>query len=105
MSLYGIMRLLGHRNISMTMRYAALTQNTVARDYHAALTKIESKYALPQSSKTKADPDRQLRDVIAWIRKHLQATAASKRTSDAIIKRIHRIRKDISNIIEKTRDL
>lgn len=33
MSLISIMKLLGHRSIHMTMRYAAVTQDTVVREY------------------------------------------------------------------------
>jgi site-specific recombinase XerD len=99
MSLVGIMRLLGHHCIQMTMRYAALTQETVTRDYHTALAKIESKYVLSPQSNQEPEPDRMLLDTIAWLRKNHCPNPSSKRTSDAIIKRIHRIRQDISHII------
>jgi len=98
MTLYGIMRLLGHRSIHMTMRYAALSQDTVARDYQAAMTKVETRYDIASSPSTDTDPDRLLRDVIAWLRKHHAANPETKRATDAIIKRIHRIRQDIPSV-------
>ncbi|RPI98126.1 MAG: hypothetical protein EHM32_00145, partial [Spirochaetales bacterium] len=58
----GIMRLLGHNCIQMTMRYAALTQITVARDYHAALAKIESRYQPSLQTVKEPDPERMLLD-------------------------------------------
>jgi len=105
MSLVGIMRLLGHHCIQMTMRYAALTQETVTRDYHTALAKVESRYLLPQLSDSKPDPDRMLLDTIAWLRKNHCSAPSAKHTSDSIIKRIHRIRYDISKIIALTEPL
>ena len=44
MSLVGVMRLLGHRDYRMTLRYAAITQETVTREYVKALAKIEHRY-------------------------------------------------------------
>ena len=40
MSLVSIMKLLGHRSFRMTLIYAAITQETVVKDYHIALKKI-----------------------------------------------------------------
>jgi site-specific recombinase XerD len=102
MDLVGIMRLLGHRDIQMTMRYAALTQITVTRDYHAAFAKIEARYQLPSQPNQSPDPDRMLLDTIAWLRKNRSANPPFQRTADAIIKRIHRIRTDISDFIAHT---
>ena len=100
MNLVAIMRLLGHNSIQMTLRYAALTQDTVTKDYHNALTKIEPKYELQLQSNLETNPDRLLLDTIAWLRKNHCSNPSSIRTSYRIIKRIHRIRQDISNIID-----
>jgi site-specific recombinase XerD len=97
-----IMRLLGHNCIQMTMRYAALTQITVARDYHAALAKIELRYQPSLQTVGEPDPERMLLDTIAWLRKNHDSNPKSRRASDAIIKRIHRIRQDISTIIARS---
>ena len=47
MSLVGVMRLLGHRDIRMTLRYAAVTPEIVAEEYQSALEKLATKYRLP----------------------------------------------------------
>jgi site-specific recombinase XerD len=44
-NLFAVMRLLGHRNIHMTLRYTAITQENLLKDYHAAIKKLD--YATP----------------------------------------------------------
>jgi site-specific recombinase XerD len=47
MSLVGVMRFLGHQDIRMTLRYAAVTPEIVAEEYQNALDKLATKYRLP----------------------------------------------------------
>jgi len=49
MSLVGVMKLLGHHSLRMTLRYAEITQETVVKEYYEALTQIEQTYQLKQS--------------------------------------------------------
>ena len=94
MSLLGIMKLLGHRRIGMTMRYAAITQRTVVKDYFAALAKTSSRYPSPvTSSLDEPDPDRMLRDVISCVRNR-----AGGATAHRLISRIHKLRHDIAHL-------
>ena len=44
MSLTSIKELLGHRDIRMTLNYAAVTQENLRTEYYAALNKIQDKY-------------------------------------------------------------
>jgi site-specific recombinase XerD len=100
MSFVGIMKLLGHHSFKMTMRYAAITQETVVRDYYAALKKSEEIYApavRPQTAR-QPDPKQMLTDTISWLRKNHSATPKQKSRADAIIKRIYKIRDDINAI-------
>jgi hypothetical protein len=48
MSLVGVMRLLGHQDIRMTLRYAAATPEIIAGEYQNALDKLATKYRLPR---------------------------------------------------------
>ena len=97
MSLVSIMKLLGHRSLSMTMRYAAITQKTVVKDYHAALAKIGARYDLPASpgSVDEPDPDRMLQDIISYLRNH----AAGSSRANKLIARLHNLRRDISALM------
>jgi len=47
-SLFTIMKLLGHRDYHMTLRYAAVTQESVLKDYFAAIKTID--YATPKNT-------------------------------------------------------
>jgi site-specific recombinase XerD len=100
MSFVGLMKLLGHHSFKMTMRYAAITQETVVRDYYVALKKSEEIYAPVVQSKTQGQPDpkQMLADTINWLRKNHTATPKQKRHADAIIKRIYKIRDEINAI-------
>jgi site-specific recombinase XerD len=96
MSLIGIMKLLGHRSLRMTMRYAAITQNTVVKDFYAAMAKISPQYELSETSSAidEPDPDRMLRDVISYLRNH----AADDSRANRLISRIHKLRHDLASI-------
>ena len=45
MSLVGVMKLLGHRNIKMTLRYVEVTNEDLGRDYLQAMEKARHRYA------------------------------------------------------------
>ena len=94
MSLVSIMKLLGHRNYQMTLRYAAITQETVGREYGAALAQLEQRYLIPSmlSRPEVREPSDALSDVILWVQK--------RRTNDrvkghALVKRLKRIRDEL----------
>jgi hypothetical protein len=51
-SLPAVMHLLGHKTITMTMRYILVTQNDLQREYHNACQNITTLYAVPKSLST-----------------------------------------------------
>lgn len=96
MSLVGLMKLLGHRDHRMTLRYAAITQETVRTEFFEALLRNEKKYnSHPQQGhdpKSQADPLKALSDVKRWISKRSAGPLAStKHAALALNKRIDRI--------------
>ncbi len=94
MSLTSVMRLLGHRDIKMTLRYTAITQETVRTEYFEALSRIQTKYStklLPADTLPPTDPIKMLLDVERWTRSHSTKTVSEKRAAIAIAKRIQRI--------------
>lgn len=101
MGLLSIMKLLGHRCIDMTLRYAAITQETVVKDYFSAMEKISLQYKIqnrPIDNSATANPQRLLIDTISWLRKH----AAGDSQTPRLIKRIYRIHDDIAQLIKRT---
>jgi site-specific recombinase XerD len=101
-SLTSVMRLLGHRDIRMTLRYAAITQETVSKEYFEALPNIEARYrdALRvAASTTDFDPIKNLSDISHWIRKHIASEATTQRVARSLLKRLTRIQIDLERQI------
>jgi len=96
MSLLGVMRLLGHRDYRMTLRYTAITPETVGEEYHKALAQLATKYSLPPPSVPEAPPapDELLDHLGRWLRKH----APSSRPVRALLKRIERLQRDVQKL-------
>jgi site-specific recombinase XerD len=94
MSLVGVMKLLGHRDHRMTLRYAAITQETVRTEFFEALRQLEKKYKtdhLSIDAKSQADPIKALSDVKRWICKRSAGHTTLTRAARILNKRIDRI--------------
>lgn len=93
MSLVGVMRLLGHRSYHTTLRYAAITQETIGREYFEALGQIEQRYQQPLHSlpSGELDPQRLLSDLARWIDKHIAHDQGHARAARLLVKRLKRI--------------
>ncbi len=98
MSLMGIMKLLGHRDYRMTLRYAEITLETVGKEYFEALTQVEKKYHRKLGATQGGDfnPEKAINDVICWIRKKVLADDGHKRAARLLVRRLERARKEIS---------
>jgi len=97
MSLPGVMRLLGHRDFHMTLRYAAVTSQTVSDEYAKALTRLASKYQLPAHAPGAAlapDPEDLLAHLARWLRKHI----SPHRRRKALLQRIERVRSEVQKL-------
>ncbi len=95
MSLVGVMKLLGHRDYRMTLRYAAITEDTGGREYHQALAQLETRYALPQPipGSTEVAPSELVDDIGRWLGTH-----AIGRQPPGLLKRVLRLRDDLRKI-------
>jgi len=103
MSLPGVMRLLGHRDYHMTIRYAAITPENVADEYANALTQLASKYRLPARSLNRdvePDPDELLDHLARWLRKHI----SQHRRTKALLQRIDRVRCEVQRLRAPAKD-
>jgi site-specific recombinase XerD len=96
MSLPGVMRLLGHRDCRMTLRYAAVTDETVGKEYHQALHALTQKYT-PSSPLTPELPNcaRLLDQLARLVRSQLHAG----RPVRPLLRRIERLHRDLSPIL------
>jgi len=102
MSLVGLMKLLGHRDFRMTLRYAAITQEAITKEYYAALSQIENKYSVSESTtrSVELNPVKSLSDIARWIRNELVDSPSKKRLMNSILKRLTRIQTDINNLMK-----
>jgi len=98
MSLLGVMRLLGHRDYRMTLRYTAITPETVGDEYAKALAQLAKKYRLPTASMPPhipvTDPDGLLDHLARWLRNHVPSPSPQR----ALLKRVERLRLEVQNL-------
>jgi len=102
MSLVGVMKLLGHNDHRMTLRYAEISQETVGKEYFEALARLEHRYAdiLNIDSRTvqETDPAKLLTDAMHLIQ-NLSADDNTRKTiARAIVKRIQRIQAEVQKL-------
>ncbi len=88
MSLMGIMKLLGHHDYRMTLRYTSIADETVGREYFEALSRIAERYELlgiqSQPDASAFDPVAALTDIVRWITTEVSAVAECSRDAKLI---------------------
>jgi site-specific recombinase XerD len=98
MSLLGVMRLLGHRDYRMTLRYTAITSETISDEYAKALAQLAKKYRLPTppipSRTSTTDPDELLDHLARWLRNHVSSGSPLR----ALLKRVDRLRHTVQKL-------
>lgn len=103
MSLVAVMKLLGHRDYRMTLRYTAITQETIVKEYYEALVHTEKRYAgvLATRASSDLDPAKSLSDIARWLRSFGASNASAKRATQALVKRLKRIQTVIQALLAK----
>ncbi len=106
MSLVGLMKLLGHRSYTTTLRYAAVTQETIGNQYFGALHALEERYQLQLHRSDAAEPDplQMLSDVARWIDKHVAHDQDQPRTARRLNKRIERVSYELRQLLPQADD-
>lgn len=107
MSLVGIMKLLGHNDHRMTLRYAEITQETVGKEYFEALSHLEHRYEniINEPISAEANPIKMLDDVIHLILNWSLDDNSIKTVTRTIVKRLQRIQREIKNLFPKKLNL
>jgi hypothetical protein len=97
MSLPSVMKLLGHSDYRMTLRYAEITQEAVGKEYFEALTEIETRYHTQLNSRQTDlfNPPKAIGDVIRWLQNNIASSVSSNHSARLLIKRLERARKEI----------
>jgi len=101
MSIVSIKTLLGHRDIRMTLGYAAVTQESLRNEYFTALAKIEGRYEITnyklKTTNLKQGVSRAFYDTAASIKKFVKehGDQDSKKTN-RLLYRLNMIRHEVS---------
>ena len=101
MSLVSLMKLLGHNDYRMTLRYAEITQETVTKEYFEAVSRLEHRYAdLLNNTVESQEPDlfKMLNDAVHLIQKLSADDDTTKTIARSILKRIQRIKADVQKL-------
>jgi site-specific recombinase XerD len=105
-----LMTLLGHKDLRMTLRYAAVTEPLIQQSYYAALEKSQTLYLLPKSENTTlqnvneiSNPDYILNVINNLI---IKINSFGKDSTEPIYKkRIHRITERLRKIYYLVEDI
>jgi hypothetical protein len=103
MNICALKEALGHRDIKMTLRYAAVTQEKVRSEYFQALKRMKegspAEEALFGSTANDQDYNVMLSDLISKLKKNAPKAGVSSNKLEHIIKRVRRLKDDIQSII------
>jgi hypothetical protein len=105
-----LMKLLGHRTIGMTLRYAEITGTDVRRAYAETMAALENRYQLPAPSKRRkrsrvgsaarrfilSDLDALAASVEAYRRDH--AKDSEKKPIQRLVERLRRLARDLNDV-------
>jgi site-specific recombinase XerD len=105
MSLVGVMRLLGHRDYRMTLRYAAITDDTVLTEYTAALDRNKHRYdstaVLPPM--LSSDPAKQLGDLARHLLMRAQDDALDPDKARNLARRLRTLASEVRRLQKRSR--
>lgn len=101
MSLLGIMKLLGHGDQRVTLRYTQIADETVGREYLEALTRIAERYELlpPGAAEppAEADPGTLIQDAIRWIVRQF-AEGPFDHKARLLVRRLETVRDELAEL-------
>ncbi len=101
-SLPVLMKLLGHRHYQMTLRYAAITPETIAKEYAAAAQVIEQRYDLSKTSPAAtSEPSHSLTDFARYVLKHVEDNALDKAHARRLVRRLHALNAAIQQLFRR----
>jgi len=107
MSLVGIMKLLGHTSLRMTLRYASISHETIGTEYFRALVKLENRYHTPMgnSSSLESDPVKLLDDIMHLITRIGLDDDSAKAYTRSLVKKLSRIQDNIRDLLRAAQNL
>jgi len=103
MNLPSVMRLLGHTDYRMTLRYAAITDSTVFTEFESALQQNAHRYptVAPAAAPT-TDPIRALPDLVRFVQRCAYENQLDSSKALLLVRRIRRLQADLRKISTKS---
>ncbi len=103
MNLPSVMRLLGHTDYRMTLRYAAITDSTVFTEFDSALQHNAQRYpTVAAATHSATDPIRALPDLVRYVQKCAHEKQLDSRKALLLVRRIRRLQADLRKISTKS---
>jgi site-specific recombinase XerD len=106
MSLPSVMRLLGHSDYRMTLRYAEISGSTVFTEYAAAIERIADRYPAvlpkPPVILSAPEPMKLLSDIVRFVQKRTQDDGLDRHTARVLIRRVRRLQADLRRLLRKS---
>jgi site-specific recombinase XerD len=105
MSLPSVMRLLGHTDYRMTLRYAAITDSTVFAEFAAALQHNADRYPtviVTKEAISKPRPTEMLPDVIRHVQKYAADNSLDARATRTLVQRLRRLNLDLRKFLRRS---
>lgn len=106
MNLPSVMRLLGHTDYRMTLRYAAITDSTVFNEFDSALQHNAQRYpavaVATGVANSTTDPVRALPDLVRYVQKCAHEKQLDSSKALLLVRRIRRIQTDLRKIARKS---
>jgi site-specific recombinase XerD len=102
MSLPSVMRLLGHTDYRMTLRYAAITDSTVVSEFTAAMAHSAERYPTltkPPAAAPSLDPLKVIPDIVRCLYSRTADQGLDRRTARAIAQRLRRLHADLRRFL------
>jgi len=108
MNLPALMRLLGHTDYRMTLRYAEVTGTTVFAEYAAATERMAERYpSITSTASTPAssapEPMSLLSDVARYVQKCMQDDDLDRDSARKLLRRLRRCHTDLRRLLRKSR--
>lgn len=98
-SLPVLMKLLGHRHYQMTLRYAAITVETVSNEYADAIRAVEQRYSLSAAIPPASEPVHALTDFARYFLKRVEDDRLDQQHARKLIRRLHRLNAAIQRLL------
>jgi site-specific recombinase XerD len=100
-SLPVLMKLLGHRDYRMTLRYAAITIETVASEYSKAVEHVEVRYRLHKIDNDESSPTDALTNLARYLSKNVVDAGLDKGTARVLIRRLQRLNTAVERLLRE----